>query len=116
MKKILRLIPVIALILGLVLVPMKSRALDFGDFSGDSDYGGGWDSGGWDSGGWDDDDDYSYSGGSYSGSSSDGGDLLFIIIIVGAIIIINLVKGASSKGTPPRQNVYRQPQCLRFRL
>jgi hypothetical protein len=42
---------------------MKSRALDFGDFSGDSDYGGGWDSGGWDSGGWDsggwdDDDDY----------------------------------------------------------
>ena len=109
MKKILRLIPVIALILGLMTVPMKSRALDFGDFSGDSDYGGGWDSGGWDSGGWDDDDDYSYSGGSYGGSSSDGGDLLFIIIIVGAIIIINLIKGASSKGAPPRQNVYRQP-------
>ena len=55
MKSFLRALPVIALILWLMIIPMSSRALDFGDFSGDSDFGGGggWDSGGsdWDSGG-----------------------------------------------------------------
>ena len=74
MKKFFRLIPLIALILGLVIVPVHAKGLDFGDFSGDSDFGGGGDS--WDSGGsdwgssWDDDDDYSYSGGHYSGAQA----------------------------------------------
>ena len=112
MKKILRIIPVIILILGLMIVPMKSRALDFGDFSGDSDFGGGWDSGGdWDSGGWDD--DYSYSGGSSSGSL-DIGSLGFIIIIVIVVIIIGSSRssGSSSRGS---QTPYRAPQQTNLR-
>ena len=112
MKKILRIIPVIILILGLMIVPMKSRALDFGDFSGDSDFGGGWDSGGdWDSGGWDD--DYSYSGGSSSGSL-DIGSLGFIIIIVIVVIIISSSRssGSSSRGS---QTPYRAPQQTNLR-
>lgn len=117
MKKILRIIPVIILILGLMIVPMKSRALDFGDFSGDSDFGGGWDSGGdWDSGGWDSggwDDDYSYSGGSSSGSL-DIGSLGFIIIIVIVVIIIGSSRssGSSSRGS---QTPYRAPQHTNLR-
>lgn len=117
MKKILRIIPVIILILGLMIVPMKSRALDFGDFSGDSDFGGGWDSGGdWDSGGWDSggwDDDYSYSGGSSSGSL-DIGSLGFIIIIVIVVIIISSSRssGSSSRGS---QTPYRAPQQTNLR-
>ncbi|WP_173385373.1 zinc-ribbon domain-containing transport protein [Ruminococcus flavefaciens] len=117
MKKILRIIPVIILILGLMIVPMKSRALDFGDFSGDSDFGGGWDSGGdWDSGGWDSggwDDDYSYSGGSSSGSL-DIGSLGFIIIIVIVVIIIGSSRssGSSSRGS---QTPYRAPQQTNLR-
>ena len=112
MKKILKIIPVIILILGLMIVPMKSRALDFGDFSGDSDFGGGWDSGGdWDSGGWDD--DYSYSGGSSSGSL-DIGSLGFIIIIVIVVIIIGSSRssGSSSRGS---QTPYRAPQQTNLR-
>ena len=106
MKKILRIIPVIILILGLMIVPMKSRALDFGDFSGDSDFGGGWDSGGWD-------DDYSYSGGSSSGSL-DIGSLGFIIIIVIVVIIIGSSRssGSSSRGS---QTPYRAPQQTNLR-
>lgn len=117
MKKILRIIPVIILILGLMIVPMKSRALDFGDFSGDSDFGDGWDSGGdWDSGGWDSggwDDDYSYSGGSSSGSL-DIGSLGFIIIIVIVVIIIGSSRssGSSSRGS---QTPYRAPQQTNLR-
>lgn len=117
MKKILRIIPVIILILGLMIVPMKSRALDFGDFSGDSDFGGGWDSGGdWDSGGWDSggwDDDYSSSGGSSSGSL-DIGSLGFIIIIVIVVIIISSSRssGSSSRGS---QTPYRAPQQTNLR-
>ncbi|MCR5601752.1 MAG: 39S ribosomal protein L45 [Ruminococcus sp.] len=89
MKKFKKIIPVILLILSILIIPLSSRA-DFGDFSGDSDYGGGWDSGGssWDSGGssWD-------SGGSYSGSSSGGGsadpaEVIFILIIFAVLYII----------------------------
>ena len=39
MKKILKLSPLIAVLIGLVIIPVRVRALDFGDFSGDSDYG-----------------------------------------------------------------------------
>lgn len=59
MKRFFRLIPVIAMLLCLIIIPLGSRA-DFGDYAGDSDYGdsGGWDSD-WDSGSsWDDDDDW----------------------------------------------------------
>ena len=62
--------------LGFAFRPVTAKA-DFGDFSGDTDYGGGdYDSGGWDS------DDYSsdYS----SGSSSGGGGFS----VVGLVIVI----------------------------
>ncbi len=55
MKRLLRLLPLLAVVFGLVFLPAKPmpagaspRRADFGDFSGDSDFG---DSGGWDSGG-----------------------------------------------------------------
>lgn len=79
--------------------PLTAKA-DFGDFSGDTDYGGGdYDSGGdwgssWDS---DDSDDYYYGGGS-SGSGSAGGGYGASIIIAIVIIIIMLSKN-KKKGT-----------------
>ena len=114
MKKFYKLIPLIALILGLVIVPVRAKALDFGDFSGDSDFGGGWDSGdSWDSGGSDwgsswDDDDYSYSGGSYSGSSSDG-DWIFILIFLILIIGPALLKSGKKTNNRPVNTPYIQP-------
>ena len=87
MKKLKKIIPVIVLILSILIIPLSTKA-DFGDFSGDSDYGGdsgGWDSGGsWDSGGWDSGDSWD-SGGSYSGSrgssSSSSGEWVIILIL-----------------------------------
>ena len=105
MKKILRVIPMIVLILGLVIVPVRARGMDFGDFSGDSDFGGGWDSGdsGWDSGSdwgssWDDD-DYSYSG-HHSGSSSSDGDWIIILIFLILIIGPSLLKTGKKSNRP----------------
>ena len=115
MKKFFKFIPLIALILGLVIVPVRARGLDFGDFSGDSDFGGGWDSGdSWDSGGsdwgssWDDDDDYSCSGGHYSGSSSDG-DWIFILIFLVLIIGPALLKSGKKSNNRPVNTPYIQP-------
>lgn len=103
MKRLLRLLPLLAVVFGLVFFPAKPlpagaspRRADFGDFSGDSDFGdsGGWDSGGdsWDSGGWDSDSGGGYSGGGYSGGGySDDGDacgIIFIIIIITAIVLL----------------------------
>lgn len=113
MKKILRLIPMIVLILGLVIVPVRAKGLDFGDFSGDSDFGGGWDSGdsGWDSGSdwgssWDDD-DYSYSG-HHSGSSSSDSDWIIILIFLILIIGPSLLK-SGKKSNRPVNTPYIQP-------
>lgn len=44
MKKILKLIPLLAVMLVSLAVPMRGHALDFGDFAGDSDWGGSRDS------------------------------------------------------------------------
>ncbi len=115
MKKFFRLIPLIALILGLVIVPVHAKGLDFGDFSGDSDFGGGdsWDSGGSDWGSsWDDDDDYSYSGGHYSGSSSSDGDWLFILIFLILIIGPSLLKSGRKSGKPTNNGPYIQPTSM----
>ena len=93
MKKIGKYLIIIVMMLGLFITPLTARGLDFGDFSGDSDFGGGWDSGdsGWDSG-WDSGDSWD-SGGSYSGGSSGGGGgivVLFMLFVVGYIIIASL--------------------------
>lgn len=78
MKSFLRVLPVIALILGLMIIPMSSRALDFGDFSGDSDWGDSgdsWDSDdSWDSG-WDSDDSWDSDSGSSRRSRGSSTDL-----------------------------------------
>ena len=103
MKKFFKLIPLIALMLGLVIVPVRARGLDFGDFSGDSDFGGGWDSGdsGWDSGGWDSGDSGWSSGGSYhSGSSSSDDDWIFILIFLILIIGPSLLKSGKKSNRP----------------
>lgn len=103
----------IVLILGLVIVPVRAKGLDFGDFSGDSDFGGGWDSGdsGWDSGSdwgssWDDD-DYSYSG-HHSGSSSSDSDWIIILIFLILIIGPSLLK-SGKKSNRPVNTPYIQP-------
>ena len=108
-----------------VLIPVIGRA-DFGDFSGDSDYGS-WDSGSswssssssssWD---WDDDDNWSssgsspvffpiFSGGSGSSSSGTGSILGFIIMILILWLVFrgfrkafgNTPAGSSSSGPKP---------------
>ncbi|WP_294410997.1 TIM44-like domain-containing protein [uncultured Ruminococcus sp.] len=106
MKKILRLIPMIVLILGLIIVPVRAKGLDFGDFSGDSDFGGGWDSGdsGWDSGGWDSGDSgWSSGGSSHSSGASVGDDLeAFIFVVIFLIIIVgpSLLKSGKKSNRP----------------
>ena len=73
------------LFLCLFATPMLSKA-DFGDFSGDSDYGGGSYDSGWSS-------SSSYdSYGSYGSSDGDFGDNFIIFIIVVIIIIISVLK------------------------
>ncbi|MBO7474897.1 MAG: Tim44 domain-containing protein [Ruminococcus sp.] len=114
MKRFLRILPLLAVIFGLFLFPARPlfseaspRRADFGDFSGDSDFGdsGGWDSGGdsWDSGGWDSDSGGwdSDSGGSYSGGgNSDGGgacSILFSIIIIATFVSLLAYFSPSNK-------------------
>ena len=119
MKRFFKLIPLIALILGLVIVPVRARGLDFGDFSGDSDFGGGgWDSGGWDSGGsdwgssWDDSDSYSYSGHHSNSSSSSGDDLIdiiFLIAIIAFLFLPPLFKSGRKKNVITNNTPYIQP-------
>ena len=115
MKKLLRLLPLMAVIFGLFLLPVRPlcaeaspRRADFGDFSGDSDFGGGWDSGdsGWDSGdsGWDSDSGGSYSGGG-SGSMS-GSEAVVILVVIVVIIIVSASSGKKKSNTviPPTVN------------
>ena len=97
MKKFLKSLAFALMLLGLVIMPLGTRA-DFGDFAGDSDYdSGGWDSGGWDndydsgwdsgnSYNWDDDDDYSS-----SHSSSGGSDSTVFAFTVGAIAVCTVM-------------------------
>ncbi len=96
MKKLL------AFLLSVMLIFALSTAgfADFGDFAGDSDWGGGYDSGGWDSGswdsGWDSDYDYSWDSGYnynndyYYDSDSSGEWTAFDIIVTAVIVLIIL--------------------------
>ena len=95
MKKLMLLL----LCLAFAFFPLAQPALaDFGDYSGDSDYGGydDWD----DDWGWDDDDDYyggGYYGGGGGGGGGDSGDTLIILIIV-VIILIFVFKPWKRRG------------------
>lgn len=103
MKRLAKVFPIILMIMGLIIIPVKAKALDFGDFSGDSDYGSddSWDSGGWDSGGSDWDSD----SGSYRSNSDavelDTADLhvLFIVLGIGwgTVIMIYVINNAMDK-------------------
>ena len=86
---------------------------DFGDYAGDSDWGGGWDSGsdwggGWDSGsdwdsGWDSGSDYYYS--SSSGSDGDGGIVMAIFIVIIIIYVVSTVKSRKNLRTAKNRPV-----------
>lgn len=99
MRKFLRIIPVIVMIMGFLLIPLQTRALDFGDFAGDSDYGSddSWDSGGWDSGGsdWDSDRDRDRNYSSGDSVELDEADMpvLFAVLGVGwgTVILLYVV-------------------------
>lgn len=89
MKKILKLIPLIAVLIGLLIIPVRVRALDFGDFSGDSDYGDSgdsWDSG-WDSGnsggGWDSDRNNRHKNSSGESIPMDENDFIIFFSVLG---------------------------------
>ena len=94
MKKLKKIIPLILIIVSMLIIPLSTKA-DFGDFSGDSDYGGG---GGWDSGdsSWDDDSDWDWGGSSSSGSSgsSDADEIIIMVII---FIVFTLIKYLKNK-------------------
>ena len=101
MKKLLQKSVLFALALMLfacavLLVPRPADA-DFGDYSGDSDYGSSWDNDDWDSGSSWDDDDYGWSfgdsvfGSSSSGSSSDAvDDASWLQILLGLALMVGV--------------------------
>lgn len=92
------LLAILLLVICFAAVPTRA---DFGDFSGDSDYGGSDYSSDWGgSSSWDDDDDYYYYGGSsYYGHDESGGDgSWFITIIVVALIVIFVMSKKNGKG------------------
>ena len=94
MKKLKKIIPLILIIVSMLIIPLSTKA-DFGDFSGDSDYGGG---GGWDSGdsSWDSDSDWDWGDSSSSGSSgsSDADEIIIMVII---FIVFTLIKYLKNK-------------------
>ena len=97
----------IALVLAAMLIMLSSTVAfaDFGDFAGDSDWGGGWDSGydsGWDSG-WDSGYDYNYDYNYGSGSSGviyeSSGEFGFFEIAITVIIIVIIVGSVVGKNS-----------------
>ena len=124
MKRFLKILPFLAVIFGLFLFPARPlfseaspRRADFGDFSGDSDFGdsGGWDSGGdsWDSGGWDSDSGGSYSGGGYSDDGDTCGILFSIIIIAAFILLIVYFSPSNQKSLEQMANPSTPARKLR---
>ena len=97
MKNKKRLIPLIILLLCMLVIPMPVHA-DFGDFAGDSDYGGG-----------------DYGGGGGDSSSSGDGDGLFEIfyylfrflgwkgtlILIAVIFVLSMISKKKAKNAPP---------------
>jgi len=88
MKYFKRIVPIIVLIICIFIFPMPSHA-DFGDFAGDSDFGGGdWG---------DSDDDYSY-GDSHSRNNS-GDDETSFAELVALYVIFGLILGGVAVAT-----------------
>ncbi|MBQ3552979.1 MAG: Tim44 domain-containing protein [Clostridia bacterium] len=100
MKRYFALMICCLLLLCAFFIPVESVA-DFGDFSGDSDWGGGsgsdWGGSDWDSDDWGS--DYSYYGGGTIDSDGGGGFVygLIIFIIIVVLVFSRKKKGASSQ-------------------
>ncbi len=109
MKKRISILAVLLLCITMAF-GVAARA-DFGDFSGDSDYGGGsdWGSSDWGSSGWDSDYDTDYGGGYYyidSGIDGDGGfGSVVVAVIVIAIIVMVILLRKSKNGTAGTRKV-----------
>ena len=98
-----RTIKILIFALGLFLIILPAFAgADFGGFSGDSDYGGSWDSGSdWSSSSWDSD----YSSGSYYDDDSDvsGIDIGISLAVMAAIVVLGLIFDVSEKRKKKKQ-------------
>ena len=118
MKKRKHIIITLAIIFALsatiLLIPKKGSYADFGDFSGDSDYGGSdWSSSDYDSSDWDwdnDDDDYDYGYSSSSRHSSGSSSMsipsvfiIFVLFMIGYVIAKNR-KTNTNSSTMSTQN------------
>jgi len=100
MKRTIKIL-IFALGLFLIILPALAGA-DVGGFSGDSDYGGGWDSGSdWSSSSWDSD----YSSGSYYDDDSDvsGIDIGISLAVMAAIVVLGLIFDVSEKRKKKKQ-------------
>ena len=100
MKRTIKIL-IFALGLFLIILPAFAGA-DFGGFSGDSDYGGGWDFGSdWSSSSWDSD----YSSGSYYDDDSDvsGIDIGISLAVMAAIVVLGLIFDVSEKSKKKKQ-------------
>ncbi|MGN0629247.1 MAG: TIM44-like domain-containing protein [Oscillospiraceae bacterium] len=103
-----------AIFMALVLITFSLFSVvgfaDFGDFAGDSDWGGGWDSD-WDSG-WDSDwdSDYDYD---YSGSSGTGNITVVVVIVVFALtFLVMFGTKAKTNGKPISYTVQHRAEPL----
>ena len=103
---------VFALCLLLMMLPAFAGA-DFGDFSGDSDYGGSWDSGSdWSSSSWDSD----YSSGSYSDDGDvSAGDIGIGLVVMAVIVVLSLIIDVSEKRKKKKQYGAGRPQSAQGR-
>ena len=103
-----RTIKVLIFALGLFLIILPAFAgADFGGFSGDSDYGGSWDSGSdWGSSSWDSD----YSSGSYyyEDDYSGTGNLAIAIVVVVIILVFSIISDAIRSAKKKKQQ--KMPQ------
>ena len=112
MKRTIKIL-IFALGLFLIILPAFARA-DFGGFSGDSDYGGGWDSGSaWGRASWATD----YSSGSYYDDDSDvsGIDIGISLAVMAAIVVLGLIFDVSEKRKKKKQYGAGRPQSAQGR-
>ena len=123
MKRTIKIL-IFALGLFLIILPAFAGA-DFGGFSGDSDYGGSWDSGSdWGSSSWDSGSDWSssswdsdYSSGSYYDDDSDvsGIDIGISLAVMAAIVVLGLIFDVSEKRKKKKQYGAGRPQSAQGR-
>lgn len=103
---------VFALCILLMALPAFAGA-DFGDFSGDSDYGGSWDSGSdWSSSSWDSD----YSSESYSDDGDVSvGDIEIGLVVMVVIVVLGLIIDVSERRKKKKQYGAGRPQSAQGR-